>query len=288
MTRTDRFITVYRGTLALIGAMFLLLPLWIRTKDPSPQGPAWARHIIDSGYDGSDGTKLADINGDGYPDIATAWESAGITRVYYHPGPAKARERWIAITVGQTPSAEDATFIDLDQDGAMDVVTSMETGQERLAVHWGGTTRGESKDPCVWAQEDLPAARNVTRWMFTQPIQLPGSKYPAIVAGGKSPDGSLRSFVGLFQAESSPRNLDQYTWTPLAPATWVMSIEVFDINGDGYSDIVYSDKKGTHCGVWWIENPARPVGSPGPFIASPSRSSKAACFLPLPTSIRTD
>jgi hypothetical protein len=264
MKHIDHCIWVYRAMMATIASSVLLLPAWIKTVNRAPQGAAWQRHTIDAGLDGSDGTKLADINGDGYLDISTAWESAGITRVYYHPGPTKVRDRWRAITVGETPSAEDATFVDLDQDGSIDVVTSMETGQDRLAVHWGATSRGESKDPYAWAQEDLSAARNVTRWMFTQPITLPGQRYPAIVAGGKSVDNTPKSFVGLFRATGHPRDLNHYQWTPLARATWVMSIEVHDVNGDGYDDIVYSDKKGQNCGVWWIENPGPTTQAPWP------------------------
>jgi hypothetical protein len=255
--------TLWRSSLALLASLVFLMPWWMGTATPTMLGSAWPRHTIDAGLDGSDGTKLADINEDGYLDIATAWESAGVTRVYYHPGPPRVQDRWIAVTVGKTPSAEDATLVDLDQDGAIDVVTSMEEGEERLMVHWGGTTRGETRDPCVWAQEEIPAAHRVTRWMFTQPIMLPGLRYPAIVAGGKSAGEPLGSSLGLFLPSSHPRDLRSYGWVPLARVTWTMSIEVTDLNDDGYEDIVYSDKKGPEVGVWWLENPG-PQGTSWP------------------------
>ena len=55
------------------------------------EGP-WARHTIDDSSKGADGIRLADINGDGLPDIATGWEEGGIVRAYLHPGKAKAKQ----------------------------------------------------------------------------------------------------------------------------------------------------------------------------------------------------
>ena len=55
-----------------------------------------------------------DVNDDGLSDIATGWEEGGKVRVYLHPGPAKVKEAWPAVTVGQVRSPEDAVFVDLD------------------------------------------------------------------------------------------------------------------------------------------------------------------------------
>ncbi|MEI9865045.1 MAG: FG-GAP repeat protein [Limisphaerales bacterium] len=71
-----------------------------------PDGQPWPRHTIDAGIHGSDGTKLADINGDGLPDIVTSWENEGITRVYLNPGLQQVKERWPQVTIGKSPHAE--------------------------------------------------------------------------------------------------------------------------------------------------------------------------------------
>ena len=34
----------------------------------------WPRHVIDDSSVGADGVRLADVNGDGLPDITTGWE----------------------------------------------------------------------------------------------------------------------------------------------------------------------------------------------------------------------
>ena len=64
------------------------LPIEIATGEP------WKRHAIDATSIGADGVKLGDINGDGLPDIVTAWEEGGEVRLYLHPGYAKSREPW--------------------------------------------------------------------------------------------------------------------------------------------------------------------------------------------------
>ncbi|MEI9962977.1 MAG: VCBS repeat-containing protein [Limisphaerales bacterium] len=86
---------------------------------------------------GSDGTKLADINGDGFPDIVTSWENEGVTRVYLNPGFANIKNRWPQVTIGKTPHAEDAMFADIDLDGHDDVVSSQEQHREKVTVFWG-------------------------------------------------------------------------------------------------------------------------------------------------------
>ena len=69
---------------------------------------------------------MADADGNGLPDIATGWEEGGLVRVYLNPGPGKAHQRWPAVTVGRVADVEDAVLADLDNDGAVDVVSSCE------------------------------------------------------------------------------------------------------------------------------------------------------------------
>src|SRR5687767_14208520 len=84
-----------------------------------PSGAAaWTRHTIDGSSRGADGTRLADADGDGRPDIVTGWEQGGVIRLYLNPGPRRAKEAWPAVTVGQVGSPEDAVLADLDGDGA--------------------------------------------------------------------------------------------------------------------------------------------------------------------------
>src|SRR5687768_12258605 len=82
----------------------LLLAGTAAGQEVPDRGQPWGRHTIDDSSRGADGVRLADVNGDGHLDIASGWEEAGIVRLYLNPGPAKAQERWPAVTVGNVKS----------------------------------------------------------------------------------------------------------------------------------------------------------------------------------------
>src|SRR4051794_21927031 len=106
-----------------IGVLVLAVVLDGPPTTAGDRGPAWVRHTVDESSRGADGVRLADVNGDGLPDVATGWEEGGRVRVCLNPGPALARRPWPSVTVGRVGSPEDAVFVDLDGDGSTDVVS---------------------------------------------------------------------------------------------------------------------------------------------------------------------
>ena len=218
-----------------------------------PEGPAWALHTIDSSSHGADGVKLADINRDGLMDVTTGWEQGGITRVYLHPGHDKVRSPWPAVTVGKTPSAEDAVFVDLDADGALDVVSSCEGETNTIFVHWGPQLTSDLLNPTRWEQDVLVPSKRRMVWMFAWPMDVDGKNGVDLVAGGKYEDAEL----GWFEAPPNGRQLGEYRWHTITPAGWVMSIWKRDMDGDGDVDLVLSDRRGELRGCRWLENPGR-------------------------------
>ena len=134
--------------------LVLLKRLWCV---PSADETAWKRQVIDDSSRGADGIRLADVNGDGLPDIATGWEEGGTVRVYINPGPAKAGDKWPAVTVGRVGDVEDAVFADLDGDGAMDVVSCCEGKTKTMFIHWAPRERDRYRDEQAWQTEPLPA-----------------------------------------------------------------------------------------------------------------------------------
>jgi hypothetical protein len=227
---------------------------------PSVSSPeeknAWQRHVVDDSSRGADGVRLADVNGDGRPDIATGWEEGAVTRVVIHPGPARAKDKWIGVTVGPTPSVEDALPIDLDGDGAVDVVTCCEGKTNTMFVHWAPVDNATYLQADAWKTEAVPASVGLMAWMFCSPMPEDGSKPRALVAGGKNAGAK----VGLWLLPENPRNLRQWRFVPLRDCGWIMSLISADMNGDGDADILLSDRKGLATGVYWLENPGRLEG----------------------------
>lgn len=229
---------------------------------PPPQGAAWARHVIDSTTRGADGTKLADINGDGLPDITTGWEEGGASRVYVNPGLAQIKAPWPSVTVGQTPAVEDAVFADVDGDGQLDVVSSAEGNTQRVYVHWAPKLAADRLNPNAWRQDVFPATDRVTRWMFAEPMQVDGRNGIDLVLGGKagSQSGTVRSALGWLESPASPREIGAWKWHPLVEMGWTMSILLEDMDGDGDQDLLCSDRYGSTRGVFWLQNPG-PAGA---------------------------
>jgi len=219
--------------------------------DNSDRGAPWPLHVIDESSRGADGVRLADVNGDGLPDIATGWEEGGVTRVYLHPGRAGVAKPWPAVTVGPTPSVEDAVLVDLDADGHTDVVTCCEGGTRTMFVHWAPKDSAAYLDPAAWRTEPIVASRKTMAWMFCVPLQVDGRRGIDLVAGAKG-NGAR---IGWFEAPENPRRLDQWRWHPVSPASWIMSLRAADVDGDGDLDLLASDRRGELRGCRWLENP---------------------------------
>lgn len=139
-------------------------------------GEPWLRHTVDDSSRGADGVKLFDFNGDDLHDIVTGWEEGGITRLYLHPGHAKARQRWPAVVVGKTPSVEDATPVDIDSDGAADVVSCCECNTRAVFVHWNPGEAEKLLDATAWQTKPLPESVGRMMWMFCAPMQVDGKR----------------------------------------------------------------------------------------------------------------
>ena len=115
----------------------------------------WKRHTIDSsdrltGKRGADGVRLLDVNGDDLFDITTGWEEGGAVVIYLNPGPERARQRWPAVTVGSVKGVEDAVSVDLDRDGAVDVVSCAEGKINNVFVHWAPKASSEYLQTKAW------------------------------------------------------------------------------------------------------------------------------------------
>jgi hypothetical protein len=210
----------------------------------------WPQHTIDDSSRGADGVRLADINGDGRLDIATGWEEGGLVRVYLHPGAANAKERWPAVTVGKVKSPEDAVFVDFDGDGATDVLSSCEGNTRTAHVHFAPRERDKLLDPAAWRTEPIPATGGKQQWMYALPMDIDGRHGIDIVVGSKGTGAS----IGWLEAPEDRRDVSAWKYRRLRDARWIMSLVAEDIDADGDSDLLASDRNGPTRGIFLLEN----------------------------------
>lgn len=234
-------------------SLLCLLILFVFSCQPKP---VWTRHVIDDFSRGADGVRLADVNGDGLMDVATGWEEGGKIRVCLNPNAAKAKQKWQAVTVGEVRSPEDAVFVDLDNDDAVDVVSCCEGDTKTMWVHWAPKDKSSYLDSGAWKTEAIPAARGNKRWMFCLPMQVDGKNGVDLVAGAKDAEAQ----IGWLEAPANPRDLAVWKWHPICDAGWVMSLIASDVDGDGDLDVIASDRKGARRGCYWLENARTPQG----------------------------
>lgn len=209
---------------------------------PAP-GPVWARHTIDNSSRGADGVKLGDFNRDGRQDIVTGWEEGGVVRIYTNPGVSKVRQPWPQTTVGEVKNVEEAIFTDLDGDGKLEVVSGTE-GKTRT-LYWHREVEG------TWRTVPFPAPKETQMWMQAAALDLDGQNGMDLLLASKN-DGAA---IGWLQAPAKADDLIAWSYHKLRDAGWLMSLTPHDMDDDGDADAVFSDRKGAHTGVFWLENP---------------------------------
>ncbi len=210
------------------------------------QSSAWKMHVIDNTSFGSDGTKVYDVNGDHHQDIICGWEQGHVARLYINPHP---QTNWSFIEV-PAPDVEDALVMDLDNDGNVDIVTFSEGEHRRITFHWAPTPEHYQKSS-HWTSEDVTSTIGVTQWMFGQPMDVDRKNGQDIIVAAKN-DGAM---IGWLESPENPRDVNAWKLHLLEQASWVMSIEIIDIDHDGLEDILYTDRNGSTNGVKWLKHP---------------------------------
>ncbi len=249
----ENYLTLFNSIFLLL--LFLISSALFNLVEAQEYGKPWTRHIINNSSVGADGVKLADANGDGFMDIVTGWEEGGTVMVFINPGPSKIENEWPSVTVGNVDNTEDAVFVDLDGDSALDVVSSCEGETRSMFIHWAPKDKNEYMNSSAWKTEIIPAAKNVMQWMFCIPLQVDGKNGIDLIAGGKNDN----AHIGWFESPSSPRDISEWKWHPVSKAGWTMSLFAVDMDNDGDLDIITTDRRRGMRGCRWLENPG-----PGP------------------------
>ena len=211
----------------------------------------WKIHTIDKSSQGADGVSLLDVNSDGLMDIATGWEEGGIIRAYLHPQRGQEKKIWPAVTVGEVKSPEDAVFIDINKDGAVDLVSSCEGSTRSMFIHWAPQSGKDYLDATKWQTVAIPVTKGKQSWMYALPMQIDGENSDDLIVSSKGKGAS----VSWLQAPKDPHNLNEWKLHKLQDAGWIMSLISIDMDHDGDKDVLVSDRRGPARGVYWLEYP---------------------------------
>ncbi len=82
-------------------------------------------------------------------------------------------------------------------------------------------------------------------------LQVDGRHGVDLVLGSKGPQAS----AGWLEAPENPRDVAGWRYHRWLDAGWIMSLLTLDVDGDQDLDVLLSDRKGSHTGVRWLENP---------------------------------
>ncbi|MEM8952833.1 MAG: VCBS repeat-containing protein [Verrucomicrobiota bacterium] len=235
---------------------------------PLSSSATWLRHTIDGpdaedGRRGADGVRLADANRDGLLDITTGWEQGGSVRVCLNPGPENSKDLWPAVTIGSVRGVEDAVFVDLDHDGAIDVVSSTEDKNKPVYVHWAPASLDDYLKPEAWSTKPIPATALTQQWMFCLPINVDDKNGIDLVLGSKGETAA----IGWLESPSNPRNLEAWKYHRLQDARWIMSIRKTSPGASNPATIIYSDRKGPATGVYRLSGVNPPLSKKETLVA---------------------
>lgn len=219
---------------------------------PASAADTWPRHTIDRSSRGADGVRLYDANRDGRLDIATGWEEGGVVRVYLKPPAHQVRQPWPMIEVGHVTACEDAVFADVDSDGHVDVVSCCEGKTRTVYVHWNPGSDASASQP--WQTDAFPQLQNRLPWMYCLPVSDSQQSIDELVVGSKGGTGELGRLLPPDTGDR--RDLSTWTWQPLRQVGWLMSLRAFDVDDDGRTDIVYSDRRTSSRGIHCLLRPA--------------------------------
>ncbi len=214
----------------IVGAQYGTIYLYKRGQSES-----WDRHLLGEESPSDVGAAILDVDGDGFPDLVTggAW--------YRNPG--EIGKTWERITFDpKLTGVHDVVVGDIDGDGSAEVVTM----SDRNNLRWYKIPQNAS-DP--WIRHDIGPGVHAGAVL----ADIDGDGDLDIIRTdvwfeNVKGDGTewVEHFIGF--NSSPPPEFDHafaYYATYAAPC---------DMNGNGFTDIVFTDAEIPGGKIWWMEN----------------------------------
>ena len=202
------------------------------------KGNAWELHVVDNEGYGADGVRV--LNKPDTTLLTVSWEQSGYSRCYVFD---KTMTKKYVITVPSI-GVEDAITTDLENDGLLEILTFQEKPANKIQLH---RISGNLKNPKILSQT---ISDNLNQeWMYGEVYDFNNDGLKDFVAGSKNENGSVTLFLHPEKKDGKWEAIRLYN------AGWIMSIKLLDMDFDGDTDILISDRRGKTSGVRWLANP---------------------------------
>ncbi len=111
--------------------------VWMQNPGTGTPTSGWIKRTFTTGWNGYAAVKVIDMNSDGHPDIVlSVSEDNGNLSWFEAPADATSSSSWTEHVIGtQLTKVHGFAVIDVDHDGALDVVASEYEGQGRLIAY---------------------------------------------------------------------------------------------------------------------------------------------------------
>jgi Chitobiase/beta-hexosaminidase C-terminal domain/FG-GAP-like repeat len=217
---------------------------------PEPATGVWLKHSIATGWPDMVGVNVADMNGDGRPDVLLAPAESHGRLVWYEAPAGVARSQWTEHVID-----DDVDFVhtfkvaDMNQDGRLDVVTAeMHASGYHPEIHSRArvSVYVNGGDSLHWTHEVL--ATTGSHNLRVGDIGNDGA-LDIVGANWGGPYHPLELWRNLSTA-GNPLSLDRWTiiqvdthrakWGDFEKPEWMkyFGLSMGDVTGDGYRDIV--------------------------------------------------